>query len=291
MSVINDAVSHYNTINSKSVASYSVSDKSALYSFASTYKKATKGIGAFDNYASKSTLENTLFGIAGTAGHFNKYLGEIVNTNASSYYPSFTADLASANLDVAGNNVEKRLMMYSPLYYLINNNTYYNGGGTESSDVAPFWRIRSGINQSDTPLNTEINLALALKNDTAVKDVDFATIWGQAHVLAEDFGEANSTANFIAWVKKCTAATTTGVQNTIKTDDAVKAYSAGKNIYIIGELAGYNATLINVNGTTVRNYKLTISGQTTIDESGLIDGIYILRVYKGSKIATFKLKL
>jgi hypothetical protein len=291
MSVINDAVSHYNTINGKSVASYSVSDKSALYSFASTYKKATKGIGAFDNYASKSTLENTLFGIAGTAGHFNKYLGEIVNTYASSYYPSFTTDLAITNVDAAANSVEKRVMMYSPLYYLINNNTYYNGGGTESSDVALFWRIRSGINQSDTPLNTEINLALALKNDTAVKDVDFATIWGQGHVLAEDFGESNSTANFIAWVKKCTAATTTGVQITIKTDGTVKAYSAGKKIYITGELAGYNATLININGTTVRNYKLTGSGRTTIDESGLIDGIYILRVYKGSKISTFKLKL
>ena len=291
MNVINDAVSHYNTINNKSVASYSLSDNSALNSFASTYKKATKGMGAFDNYASKSTLENTLFGIAGTAGHFNKYLGEIVNANASAYYSSFTADLASTNVDVAGNNVEKRLMLYSPLYYLINNTTYYNGGGTESSDVASFWRIRSGINQSDTPLNTEINLALALKNDTAVKDVDFATIWGQAHVLAEDFGESNSTANFIAWVKKCTASITTSAQNIINTDNAIKAYSAGKRIFILGELAGYNATLINMNGTTVRNYKLTNSGQTTLDESGIIDGIYILRLNKGSKIFTFKLKL
>jgi len=291
MSVINDAVLHHNTINNASVASYSTTNNTALYSFASTYKKATKGIGAFDNYASKSTLENTLFGIAGTSGHFNKYLGEIVNTYASTYYPSFTTDLASTNVDVVGNNVEKRLMLYSPLYYLINNNTYYSGGGTGSSDVAPYWRIRSGINQSDTPLNTEINLALALKTNTNVKDVDFATVWGQAHVLAEDFGESNSTANFIAWVQKCTAATTTSVQNSINTDDAVKAYSVGKKIYIIGELMDYNASLININGSTVRNYKLTNNGPTTLDESILIDGVYILRVSKGSKIFTFKLKL
>ncbi len=291
MSVINDAVSHYNTINTKSVASYSVSDDSALNSFASTYKKATKGIGAFDNYATKSTMENTLFGIAGTAGHFNKYFGEIVNTYAPTYYPAFTSDFATTNVDAVGNNVEKRLMMYSPLYYLINNTTYYNGGGTESSDVAPYWRIRTGINQSDTPLNTEINLALALKNDAAVKDVDFATIWGQAHVLAEDFGESNSTANFIAWVQKCTATSTTTSVLNITNTDAVKAYSAGKKIYIMGELLDYKATLINLNGVTLRNYNLTNSGQTTFDESGLIDGVYILRVSKGSKIFTFKLKL
>jgi len=291
MSVINESVTHHNTINNASVATYSTTNNTALYSFASTYKKASKGIGAFDNYASKSTLENTLFGIAGTAGHFNKYLGEIVNTHASSYYPAFTTDLANTNVDVVSNNVEKRVMLYSPLYYLINNSTYYNGGGTESSDVAPYWRIRSGINQSDTPLNTEINLALALKNDMDVKDVDFATVWGQAHVLAEDFGESNSTANFIAWVKKCTPETTTGIQNPINTDDAIKAYSFDKKIYILGELSDYNATLININGSTVRNYKLTNNGQTTLDESGLIDGIYILRVSKGSKMFTFKLML
>jgi hypothetical protein len=187
--------------------------------------------------------------------------------------------------------VDKRVMLYSPLYYLINNSTYYNGGGTESSDVAPYWRIRSGIKQSDTPLNTEINLALALKNDTGVKDVDFATVWGQAHVLAEDFGESNSTANFIAWVQKCAPAIITSSHKIINTDDAVKAYSFDKKIYITGELAGYNATLINISGSTVRNYKLTDNGQSIFDESGLIDGVYILRVYKGSKISAFKLVL
>jgi hypothetical protein len=291
MSVINDAVSHYNTINNKSVASYSVTDNSALNSFASTYKKASKGIGAFDNYTSKSTLENTLFGIAGTAGHFDQYLGDAVNSFASTYYPSFTSDLASTNVDALGNDVTKRLMMYSPLYFLINNSTYYTGGGTGSSDVAQYWRIRSGINQMDTPLTTELNLALALKNHIGVKDVDFATVWGQAHVLAEDFGESNSTANFIAWVQKCVAATTTSVQNTINTDDEVKAYSYNKKIYIMGELMGYNATLINLNGSTLRNYKLSNNGMTTLDETRLIDGIYILHVNKGNKIFSFKLKI
>jgi len=291
MSVINESVTHHNSINNASVATYSTTDNTALYSFASTYKKATKGIGAFDNYAAKSTVENTLFGIAGTAGHFDKHLGEIVNTYASGYYPSFTADLASTNVDVVGNAVEKRVMLYSPLYYLINNNTYYSGGGTGSSNVAPYWRIRSGINQSDTPLNTEINLALALKNYAGVKAVDFATIWGQAHILAEDFGETNSTANFIAWVKKCAADASTGINCTQNSDNELKAYAVGKVIYIKGSLNGCTASLYSIEGANIGNYKLTDNNLTTINRNDLVAGVYILKVKSNSKIYSFKLNL
>lgn len=290
MSVINDAVTTYNTKNNAGVSGYTVTDITALYSFVSTYKKATKGIGAFDNYQSKSAIENTLFGIAGTAGHFDKYLGEIVNANASSYYASFTADLASTNVDVVSNNVEKRLMMYSPLYYLVNNTAYYNGGGSGSSNVAPYWRIRSGINQSDTPLNTEINLALALKNYNGVKDVDFATVWGQAHVLAEDLGESNSTPNFIAWVKKCVADASTAVLDVIA-DKKVKAYSVGKKIYINTDVAGYQADLFKIDGTYISNLKLNNNGLSVSNQSALANDFYILRVNNGSDFYNFKLIL
>ncbi len=54
----------------------------------------------------------------------------------------------------------------------------------KTSNVAKFWRIRSGITQGDTALNTEVNLALALEN-YGVSDVDFATVWGQGHTEAE----------------------------------------------------------------------------------------------------------
>ena len=74
MGVINDAISRYNSYNSASVASYSTTDTTALYTFAKNYKNATKGLGAFDDYAAKSNPENTLMGIAGTAGHFDPYL-------------------------------------------------------------------------------------------------------------------------------------------------------------------------------------------------------------------------
>jgi hypothetical protein len=91
--------------------------------------------------------------------------------------------------------------IYTPLYYLVDNSTYYNGGGSGSSDVAPYWRIRTGIEQGDAALNTELNLALALQNYSGVKSVDFETIWGQGHTQAEDTGDAD--ANFISWVEEC----------------------------------------------------------------------------------------
>lgn len=241
MAVINDAVSRYNTNNSASVSSYSTTDASALSSFASSYKNATKGLGAFDDYDAKGQAENTLMGISGTAGHFDKYLAELVSTYASSYYSSFTSDLASTNTDAVGKTVEERLMMYTPLYYLIDNSTYYSGGGAGSSDVAKYWRIRTGIKQEDTALNTEINLALALQAYSGVESVDFETIWGQGHTEAEDSGSASS--NFISWVKECATAYTMGIKaigqldnsqsdNSYYTLDGRRVVDPTKGIYI-----------------------------------------------------------
>ena len=43
----------------------------------------------------------------------------------------------------------------------------------------------------------------ALSASDKVSDVDFATVWGQGHTMAERTG--SSTENFIAWVKGCCA--------------------------------------------------------------------------------------
>ena len=87
--------------------------------------------------------------------------------------------------------------MYTPLYYLLESSEGY-----ETSAAAKYWRIRTGINQGDCALSTEMNLALALENYEAVESVDFETVWGQGHTQAER--EGNSTENFIAWVEECT---------------------------------------------------------------------------------------
>ena len=73
--------------------------------------------------------------------------------------------------------------------------------GYASSNVAKYWRIRTGIAQSDTALTTELNLALALENVARVDSVDFESVWAQKHVEAERNG--GSSGNFIAWVNKC----------------------------------------------------------------------------------------
>lgn len=206
MEVINDAVSRYNSYNSASVSSYSTTDSSALSSFCSQYKSASKGLGAFDDYDAKGQAENTLLGISGTAGHFNKYLASLVSQYASSYASSFTSDLSTSNTDAVGRTVEERLMMYTPLYYLVDNSTYYDGGGSGSSTVAQYWRIRSGITQGDAALCAEVNLALALQARSDVTSVDFETIWAKGHTEAEDSGDA--TDNFISWVESCTEGST-----------------------------------------------------------------------------------
>lgn len=251
MGVINDAVSRYNSNNGGSVAQYSTTDASALYSFCSANKTATKGLGAFDGYASMSNPENTLFGISGSAGHFDSELALLVQQYASSYYSSFSSALASTNVDGVGKNVRTRVMMYTPLYYLVNNSIYYPGGGAGSSTVAPYWRIRTGIKQTDTSLSTETNLALALKSYSGVKDVDFETIWGLAHVQAEDEGTSYATSNFISWVESCAAKQAAGIVSATTDADAteVARYSI-TGIRLQEPLKGLN--IVKMSDGTVR---------------------------------------
>lgn len=95
--------------------------------------------------------------------------------------------------DALGKTVEYRENMYNPMYFI---SDYYDGYG--SSTIAPNWRIRSGIEQGDTALTVEINLALALS--TLGKNVDFATVWGEGHTEAEASGTSSD--NFISWVNE-----------------------------------------------------------------------------------------
>lgn len=163
----------------------------SIADFVSALKLASKDLGAFDAL-DRSQGENTLFGYGdGEGAHFDAVMAELLKDNAE-YGAAYTEDLART--DALGTSVTDRVNMYNPLYYL---SEYYEGYKT--SAVASYWRIRTGINQSDTALTTEVNLALALENYGA--DVDFETVWGQAHVEAERTGD--STENFIAWVIEC----------------------------------------------------------------------------------------
>ena len=158
--------------------------------FVTVCKNASKSIGAFDDL-NAAQGENTLFGYGdGSGAHFDSIMAELLKD--TEYGAAYAEDLSKT--DSQGNTVDYRVNMYNPMYFI---EDYYDGYG--SADVAKYWRIRTGINQGDTALSTEINLALALESYGA--DVDFETVWGEGHTMAERTG--NSTDNFIQWVNEC----------------------------------------------------------------------------------------
>ena len=167
---------------------------SSVADFVKAFKSASKNLGAFDQLDAGQG-ENTLFGYGdGSGSHFDNTLAQILSDLGSEYAESYAADLAKT--DSAGYTAEQRLQMYTPLYYLLESSEGYG-----TSTVAKYWRIRTGIAQSDTAVTTEMNLALALENYDSVESVDFETIWGAGHTEAERTG--NSTENFITWVNEC----------------------------------------------------------------------------------------
>lgn len=166
----------------------------SIKDFVKAFKSASKNLGAFDQLDAGQG-ENTLFGYGdGNGAHFDSYLSSILKGIGSEYASNYQTDLAKT--DSAGNTVDVRLKMYTPLYYLLESSEGYN-----TSKVAQYWRIRTGIAQGDCALSTEMNLALALENYSAVKSVDFETVWGAGHTMAERTG--NSTEKYIKWVNEC----------------------------------------------------------------------------------------
>ena len=167
----------------------------SIEDFVNACKNASKSLGAFDQLDAGQG-ENTLFGYGdGDGAHFDGTLAAVLDELGSSYADAYEEDLNET--DSVGNTVNVRVDMYTPLYYLLESE---DGYGT--STVAKYWRIRTGIEQGDCALSTEMNLALALEGYDTVESVDFETIWGQGHTMAESSG--SSTDNFIDWVENCT---------------------------------------------------------------------------------------
>jgi len=177
---------------------------SSMEAFVQNCKTPTKGVCAFDSL-DLSTAENNVFGDASnTPEHFDSYLAGLLSENQSKYaslsgwdasYVTDYANIASVT-DELSTSTEVRGNMYDPIYFAAK-----TCAGSGTSTIAPYWRIRTGIFQGDTSLTTETNLALALQSCSSVKDVDFATVWGQYHTMAERSGD--STSNFISWVAQC----------------------------------------------------------------------------------------
>jgi len=176
----------------------------SLEGFVKSQKNATKDVGAFDSF-SKSQAENKVFGNDNDSSlHFDEIMASILNNNDSKYssYSDYDSSYATSykgdleNKDKLGKTVLERQNMYNPMYFI---SDYYDGYNT--SKLAKYWRINTGITQGDTANVTEMNLAIALENNSNVSNVDFTTVWGQGHTTAERIGD--STNNFIEWVNNC----------------------------------------------------------------------------------------
>ena len=175
-----------------------------LAGFVKACKSPSKDVGAFDAL-NRSQAENAVFGNESNEGlHFDATMAVLLSSNADAYAKlsgwdaSYPSDYAGDRgyVDAQGKSSDFRQELYDPLYYL---SAAYEGEGT--SKPAAHWRIRTGIEQGDTASTTEVNLALALGMSKQVEDVDFATVWGQGHTMAERTG--SSTENFITWVNEC----------------------------------------------------------------------------------------
>ena len=163
-------------------------------------KPPSKDVGAFDDL-NRGQGENQVFGTAPEdyKKHFDQIAYNLLNSYKGKYsiksdwnsnYPSdYLNDFDDT--DSVGNHVLYRLNMYNPMYYL---NKHY--AGYRTSDVADYFRINTGIFQSDTGNVVEIDLYLALLNYG--KNVEFTTVWEQKHVKAERAGDSDT--NFINWI-------------------------------------------------------------------------------------------
>ena len=173
--------------------------------FVRNMKNPSKKVGAFDDF-NRGQAENLLFGFnqSNQKCHFDILLGLLLKKNDIIYkdlpgYNSSYKDSYLEDVDLKDSlefSVEKRVQIYNPMYFISH---YYDGYNT--SKVADYFRINSGIRQGDTSLCVEANLALALKNFG--KNVEFTTVWEQGHVEAERDGSDKYIKNFISWVNKC----------------------------------------------------------------------------------------
>ena len=177
----------------------------SLVGFVNSQKNPSKSVGAFDALG-RSAAENDAFGNdENDFLHFDSVLANLLSANQATYaaasawdatyVDAYTTDLQA--LDKFGNSIQYRMNSYNPMYYLM---PYYDG--YQTSTVAKYWRINTGIKQGDTATTVEMNLALALENYDGVEDVRFTTVWGQGHTKAERTGDSDT--NFIAWVTEIT---------------------------------------------------------------------------------------
>jgi hypothetical protein len=124
----------------------------SIEAFVNHCKKASKDVGAFDDL-NRSQAENNLFGNdENESMHFDTVMASLLKANENKYsaYSDWNSSIVEAyqndlqSVDKFGSSTEYRMNMYNPMYYL---SDHYKGYNT--STVAPYWKIRTGIDQGD----------------------------------------------------------------------------------------------------------------------------------------------
>lgn len=176
----------------------------SLWDFVTHCRSNVRGVCAFDAL-DRSTIVNQLFGVDDDSSlHFDQTTADLLKDNASRYAErsGFDDDLPDdwqkdvAKLDSLKTDMASRVDAMNPLYGLCG---HYAGFG--SCEVAPYWRVNTGLFQTATSLTTDVNLVLALAAYDGVEDVQFNPVWGRGFELAESSGDAQ--ANFAKWVVSC----------------------------------------------------------------------------------------
>ncbi len=207
--VYNDAESYVSALNgddrwitySPSAGGVTIT---SMWDFVKHCRPAQKGVCAFDAL-DRSTTSNQLFGVDDESSlHFDETVATLLGDNADKYsdLKGWKDDLVSdwaqdiVKLDSLKTDMQSRVNAMNPLYAL---SGHYAGFG--SCEVAPHWRINTGLFQSATALCADVNLAVALGAYDGVKDVAFTPVWGRGFELAETSGDAQE--NFVSWVTDC----------------------------------------------------------------------------------------
>ena len=135
-----------------------------------SFKPATSDISYYDPIK-RNLWTNLLFRTDKKSGvHFDDTLVKIYKGHSLS--KEYAEDIITQ--DAVGLSVRQRRNMYSPMYYLSP-----SSAGYRTAKVASFWRIRTGLRQTDTSLTNEINLSLAIQKYPNVHFADFEAFWAQ----------------------------------------------------------------------------------------------------------------
>lgn len=212
-STIFDSIDHYfESFNEKtSWLTYNLHRQTVsianLKDFSAAMRPASLGVGAFDA-VDRNTRANQLFGVGEKSTlHFDKIMGDLVSKNVDTYgtltgwnkeyAEAWKDDLALK--DTLESDIPARVSLFNPLYFISGTSQ-----GFATAQVAPYWRINEGVQNSDTSICTSLNMKLALTHYKDVKNVAFTLVWDKGHVLAERTG--NVAANLVNWIVACATA-------------------------------------------------------------------------------------